>query len=85
MTNWKWYWKVKKKHTAKELCSWYSTINSFDLFKSKQGIEAVRNSKDQISFEIPQYKLKAVLMNDDSLQVTYNDGSYVIPVEKKTM
>jgi hypothetical protein len=85
MTHWGWYWKIKQQHTPKSLCSRFSfsAINSFDMFKNKERVALVRNSDDRVSLEIPRYNLKAVLMPNDSLSVTYNDGSYVIPVEKK--
>lgn len=81
--NWEWYWKVKKQHTAKALCSWFIELDSFNLFKNKQCLDLIKGSNDKTSFEIPRYKLVARLMDNDSLQVNYNDGSYVIVVEKK--
>lgn len=33
MTHWGWYWKVKKKHIPKTLCSKLTAIDSFKLFK----------------------------------------------------
>ena len=85
MTHWGWYWKVKKKHKAKPLCSgfWLVEIDSFDMFKNKEGIEWVKNSVDRISFQVPRYNLKARLMDDESLAVEFSGGSYTIPVEKR--
>jgi hypothetical protein len=85
MTHWGWYWKVKQKHRPKLLCEQFSLteINSFDMFKNRELVDLVRSSDDRISFEMPRYNLRAVLMPDDSLSVTYDGGSYIIPVEKK--
>jgi len=82
--NWAWYWKVKKKHKAKSACFWFTEIDSFEMFKYKEGLEWVRNSQSRVCFEMPQYKLKAMLMDDNSLNVSYEGGSYLIPVEKKS-
>ena len=86
MTHWGWYWKIKRKHKPKALCSRidFSEIDSFSMFKNKELVQLVRDSKDRLSLEIPQYELKAVLLDDDSLNVTFEGGSYVIPVEKKS-
>lgn len=78
MMHWGWYWHTKKQHKPKALCSQFTEINSFDLFKNQECYELVKASQDRISFEIPRYKLTAKLMDDDSLSVTYNAGSYVI-------
>lgn len=85
MTHWGWYWKIKKKHKPKATCSRFSltALDSFDLFKNKEGIAYTRNAKDRTILEIPRYKLKAALMEDDSLAVVYDGGSYIIPVETK--
>lgn len=83
MTHWGWYWKIKKKHTPKALCSWqqFLEIDSFRMFKVKELVQLVKASKDRISFEIPQHGLVAALQDDNSLNVKFNSGSYVIPVE----
>jgi hypothetical protein len=85
MTHWGWYWKVKLKHKPKAICQQFSliAINSFSMFRNKKLVDLVRNSVDRISFKVPCYNLTAVLMPDDSLSVTYNGGSYIIPVEKR--
>ncbi len=38
MTNWGWYWRVKRKHTPKTLCSQLACIDSFLFFKQKGAI-----------------------------------------------
>lgn len=86
MTHWGWYWKYKKGwYKPKRLCEnfWLCEINSFDMFKNKELIQLVRNSPDRISLQVPRYNLTATLMENDSLYVVYNKGSYVIPVERK--
>lgn len=85
MTHWGWYWKIKRKHEPKALCnSWhFSEIDSFRMFKNKELIQLIKESSNRTSFEIPSYNLKATLLDNDSLNVTYNNGSYIIPVEKK--
>lgn len=84
MTHWRWYWKVKRKHKRKALCTWFifSEIDSFAMFKNQQLVQFVRESADRVSLIIPQYNLQATLDNDN-LHVVYDGGSYVIPVEKK--
>ncbi|MDR3549989.1 MAG: hypothetical protein P4L31_01120 [Candidatus Babeliales bacterium] len=67
----------------KSLCSWFDEIDSFNMFKYKEGLEWVKNSSDRICFEIFRYKLKARLMDDYSLQVSCDAGHYTISVEKK--
>lgn len=83
--HWGWYWKVKKKHIAKPLCSWASfvEIDSFKMFKNKECVRLVKESVDRVSFTIPKYSLTATLQDDDSLSVTFQGGSYTIPVEQK--
>ncbi|MBY0110001.1 MAG: hypothetical protein K2X90_02715 [Candidatus Babeliaceae bacterium] len=86
MTHWGWYWKVKKKHKPRisTFCSFLDEIDSFSMFKNKEGIEWVRRSPNRLMFEVfNPYKLKAVLLEDDSIRVTYSAGSYTIPVERK--
>lgn len=83
MTHWGWYWKIKKKHTPKELCSWFWELDSFDMFKNQELVMLVKESKDRICLEILSYNLIASLQDNDSIAVTYNHGSYIIPTEKK--
>lgn len=68
---------------AKSICSLFYQIDSFDMFRSKEGLEWVKNSKDRLCFKVYPYNVKAVLTDDYSLYVSYNAGFYVIPVEKK--
>ena len=81
--NWGYYWKVKKKHIAKGLCVRFAEIDSFEMIKYKEGLEWVRSSKDRLCFQTFEHNLRATLMDDDSLSVSYDAGSYIIPVEKK--
>jgi hypothetical protein len=85
MTHWGWYWKIKKKHTPKELCSWsqFCELDSFDMFKRQELVKLVKESKDRICLQIPKYNLVAILQDNDFFTVTYNNGSYTIPTEKK--
>lgn len=84
MTHWGWYWKVKRKHKPKKLCSSLAVIDSFEMFKYKEGLEWVRSSKDRICFKVFQNNVIAKLMDDYSLNVSYDRGSYIISAEKKT-
>lgn len=86
MPHWGWYWKIKKQHNPKALCSWVSSmeIDSFKLFKNKEMVKLVKESNDHVCFEIPQYSLIATLQDNGSLRVQFNDGSYIIHVEKKS-
>lgn len=83
MTHWGVYWKIKKNHKAKKFCSQFPVINSFDMFKNKQGLELTKHSKDRTVLEVPGYNLRAILMNDNSLSVSSDVGSYIIRTEKK--
>lgn len=85
MTHWGWYWKIKRKHKPKSLCSWFwfSEIDSFQMFKNKEAVRLVMESASRISLEIPRYNLTALLMSN-CLVVIYDQGSYKIPIEKKT-
>jgi len=79
MAHWGWYWKIKLKYKRKRLCSNLSTIDSFELFKNKIGVELCRG---RVAFEYPAYQLEATLL-DDHYHVEYDGGSYNIPIEKK--
>ncbi len=50
MTHWGWYWRVKKNHVPKELCSWskFCEIDSFAMFKRQDLVRLVKESKDCI-------------------------------------
>jgi len=86
MTHWGWYWKVQKKHMPKTSCSalWLCEIDSFEMFKHQKLIQIVRDSESRVVLQIPRYNLKAILMENDSLSVVYDGGSYIILVEKKS-
>lgn len=85
MTHWGWYWKIKKRHSAKTCCDFYTamTLDSFSMFKNKEVVQIIMASPDRISFEIPSWGLIATLMDNYSIRVRYCDGSYIIPVETK--
>lgn len=85
MAHWGWYWKIKRQHIAKPLCSWqqFVPIDSFAMFKNKVLVDLVHESDDKNSFNIPCYNLIATLMPNNHIQVVYDGGAYVIPVEEK--
>lgn len=58
------------------------TLDSFTMFKNQEVFNLIKTNPQKISFTIPQYDLIARL-HDNHLQVQYNQGSYVIKVEKK--
>lgn len=76
MTHWGWHWKVKLKHTPKDLVSNYVTINSFQLCK--------KNIK---SFSYAPHHINAKHLENCFEVNFYNDptkGSfYKIPIEKQ--
>jgi len=84
VTHWGWYWKIKKNHIPKALCSWGSLIeiDSFAMYKKYQ-IVGVWQSNDRCSLIISQYNLKAYLQQNYRLFVRFDGGEYVIPVEKR--
>lgn len=86
MTHWGWYWEIKQNHKPKALCSWqqFCEIDSFRMFKNKRLVQMIKDSSEPISFEVPAFNLKATLLDNNSLNVEYDGGSYVIPVEKKS-
>lgn len=85
MTHWGWYWKIKKKNMPRRLCcsnTRLHEIDSFSMYNKYYQIELVRASADKSVLYIPRYNLKAYLQDDDSLLVKFQQGSYVIPLEK---
>lgn len=83
-THWGYYWKIKRKnYETKALCDWHELIDSFKMFKNQEMIQLTKESIDRTSITIPRFSLKAILLDNDSLSVTYRDGSYIIPVKKK--
>lgn len=80
MTHWGWYWGVKLSwYKPKGLCSWYISMDSFEMFRNKEGVAWCMN---KVANEIPSFKLKATLLSN-SYQVEYDGGSYSIPYEKQ--
>jgi hypothetical protein len=79
MTHWGWYWSVKRKHKPKALCSWFVTMNSFELFNNRylRYIEL-----GQPMYSVPRFNL-SLTMGENSLHATHNGGTYDIPVERK--
>lgn len=80
MTHWGWYWNVKLNHTPKALCSSSSfhDIDSFSMYKQQVIIKMIKESQNREVLWIPSYNLKASLMDNDSLRVVYNTGSYFL-------
>lgn len=76
MAHWAWYWKVKKKHQPRILCSTLTSIDSFKLIKN-----------DNFSgFIVQPLDIKAKLQ-ENGLHIIYgksNCHSYIIPIEKQT-
>lgn len=74
MTHWAWYWKVKKKHISRKVCSNLVSIDSFKVFK--QGAET--------GFTVQPLQIKAE-PGLGYLKVTYRDrknSTYSIPIDK---
>lgn len=84
MAHWGWFWKVKKQHQSKTVCSnrGLLELDSFRMYNDYKQVESVRQSPDQCALWIPGYELKAYLQDDDSLLVEYQGGSYTILVER---
>jgi hypothetical protein len=75
MTHWGWYWKVKKKHMARLLCSKLTTIDSFKMFKNKEFS----------GFRVDPVDINAHL-TDKGLKVSYGQNKgyfYMISVDKQ--
>lgn len=85
MTHWGLYWKRKTGYTPKKVCSRFEfcELDSFAMFKNQELVKLVKESMDRICLEIPEYNLVAVLQDDDSIMVKFNNGSYTIVTEKK--
>ncbi len=83
---WGWYWNVKNKgYKRKVICSelGHHVIDSFAMYRIREQIELVKQSKTKLALEIPSENLRAYLQEDDSLFVKYYRGYYTILVEKK--
>lgn len=75
MTHWGWYWKIKKKHTARTLCSKLISIDSFKLY----------NKRLKSGFIVKPLEIKAI-PTPDCLKIIYRNRkntSYTIPIEKQ--
>lgn len=84
--HWGWYWKIKKKHKPKAVCSWpsFMEIDSFQMFRNRTLVQLVKESADKLVLTIPQYKLAVKYQSDDNWNVQFDGGSYVIVIEKKS-
>lgn len=72
MTHWGWYWKVKRKHIAKPLCSDFPFLDSFALFQNQNCL----GFKIENPFEmIARYR-------DNKLNISTPKCCYSISVEK---
>lgn len=74
MAHWGWYWRVKKKHVARKICSKMTSIDSFKLLKN-----------DNTGFSVQPLEVHAI-RTENQLTVTYRkrkDYSYIIPIEKQ--
>ncbi len=85
MTHWGWYWGVKRQegYKAKQLCSWFEVIDSFDIFNTRLMTSFLTYSTTRTLLEIPGLDLKMTLQEDNSLYVVYSGGNYNIPTERK--
>jgi hypothetical protein len=63
MTHWGWYWKVKRKHRRKEQCERFVSLDSFEMFRNKDAVEACM---DTVIYEIPRYNLAITLRKTSS-------------------
>jgi hypothetical protein len=76
MTHWGWYWKIKKKHVSRTLCSTLISIDSFTLLKT---------NSNATGFNVYPLSVAATI-KDDHLQVTYGkrkEMSYSIAIDKQ--
>ena len=72
-------WNSRPNKRRKALCSWFMTLDSFAMFKNKLGVQWCMNN---VAYEVPQYKLKATLL-EDRFNIEYDAGAYSIPIEKQ--
>jgi hypothetical protein len=80
MTHWGWYWKVKKKHIPKKLCSNLTSIDSFKFYKG--------NAKGHIitGFTVQPLGVRAEAY-PNHLKITYRNRmncSYMIAIDRLT-
>jgi hypothetical protein len=75
MTHWGWYWKIKKKHIPRIVCSELPSIDSFKLYKNNM----------IAGFSVQPWAIRAA-PTADHLKVTYRNRkaySYLISIEKQ--
>ena len=76
---------VIRNPNRKKLCSNFITIDSFEMFKCKQGVELFMDS-NMVNMYIPQFELKTKLFSD-RIEVEFkrqeNLVEYNISLEKK--
>lgn len=75
MAHWGWYWKVKKKHVARKLCSSLISIDSFKFYKNNT----------MGGFSVQPLEVNAE-PTSNHLKITYRkrkEYSYLIPIEKQ--
>jgi hypothetical protein len=86
MAHWGWYWKVKKQHKPRKSCTsfWLNEIDSFQMFKSKEAFQYMREHINKSFFEIPRYQLTMAMQKNECLRVQFSGGVYTIPIEKKS-
>lgn len=76
MAHWGWYWKVKKKHISRTLCSKLTQIDSFKILKN--------NEKNGFIVQPMAIQAKPKL---DHLEIIFRNKkshSYIIPINKLT-
>jgi hypothetical protein len=75
MTHWGWYWKVKRKHRAKNLCDNQTCIDSFDLFNQNNfsGFTITSGEKEEVRGTLQGLQ---IIVSSDTM-------SYTIPIEKQ--
>jgi len=73
MTHWGWYWRVKKKHVSKTLCSDLLCLDSFNMFKRKITDFAVTGDDCETKINLI----------DVGLKIINKDKTYLVPVEKQ--
>lgn len=75
MAHWGWFWKLKKKHQARTLCSKLTSIDSFKLLKNDAFAGFIVQPMD-IKANLQKYELR----------ITYRkrkEHSYIIPIDKQ--
>ncbi len=73
MAHWGWYWKIKKKHIPRKLCSQLTSIDSFKFYKNTM----------MAGFTLTPLEVKAE-PSSNHLTVTYRrrkKHTYLIPIE----